>query len=207
MTWHCITYVWILICLHSYYIYSINVCPIRSRFFTVEVGGSVDPDPPADLEGWVVVVKPNGDPQHDEPSIRICRERERERVFLGEGGALKHHLYAYTCWFACLSLFWSHLVFQLGNYCGIGFLQKDANKCLWFSSIHHNSHAFKHKSRCFWKHVQCLPITQWSIIVSSFPHTCCSIVSVVMRIYQIWWVVFSKTEAFVCFYVLPTSEC
>ena len=59
------------------------------HWFFTEVGGSVDPDPPADLEGWVVVAKPNGDPQHDEPSIRICRERERERerkrVFWGEG--------------------------------------------------------------------------------------------------------------------------
>lgn len=170
----------------------------------------MDPDPPADLEGWVVVAKPNGDPQHDEPSIRIYVEKERERgrkkrVFLGGGGGPETSLIRLYLLFTCL--FWSHLVFQLGNYCGIGFLQKDANKCLWFSSIHHNSHAFKHKSRCFWKRVQCLPITQWSIIVSSFPHTCCSIVSVVMRIYQIWWVVFSKTEAFVCFYVLPTSEC
>lgn len=179
MTWHCITYVWILICLHSYY--------IASMYVRYDLGFSLL----RLVALWTQILQltwkaewlwrnpmeiPN---MMNHLYVYIKREREREKkkeFFWGEGGALKHHLYAYTCWFTCL--FRSHLVFQLGNYCGIGFLQKDANKCLWFYSIHHKSDEFKHKLRCFWKHIQCLLITQWSIIVSSFPHTCCLIVSV-----------------------------
>lgn len=57
------------------------------HWFFTEVGGSVDPDPPADLEGWVVVAKPNGDPQHDEPSIYVYVETEREgKEFFGWRG-------------------------------------------------------------------------------------------------------------------------